>query len=117
MGGEVLIVAEHLEGRVAPSTLELIAVGRSLAEAAGGRAQVLLLGHPVEALARTLATYGAKVLTADHPALAEYTGDAYVQEVRGVVESMHPRFVLVAHTAQGYDLAPALAGSMDLPLV
>jgi electron transfer flavoprotein alpha subunit len=117
MGGEVLIVAEHLEGRVALSTLELIAVGRSLAEAAGGRAQVLLLGHPVEALARTLATYGAKVLTADHPALAEYTGDAYVQAVRGVVESMHPRFVLVAHTAQGYDLAPALAGSMDLPLV
>ncbi|HEV2230575.1 MAG TPA: electron transfer flavoprotein subunit alpha/FixB family protein, partial [Thermoplasmata archaeon] len=50
-------------------------------------------------------------------ALAEYTGDAYVQVVRGVVESTHPRVVLVAHTAQGYDLAPALAGAMDLPLV
>src|ERR671934_55524 len=117
MPGEVLIVAEYLEGRVAPSTLELIAAGRTLAEAAGGRAQVLVLGHPVDVLARTLATYGAKVLSADHPALAEYSGDAYVQAVRGVVESTRPRFVLVAHTAQGYDLAPTLAGSLDLPLV
>jgi electron transfer flavoprotein alpha subunit len=117
LAGDVLIVAEHLEGHIAPSTLELIAAGRALVEATGGRAQVLLLGHRVDVLARTLAGYGAKILLADHAALAEYTGDAYVQAVRGVVESLRPRFVLVAHTAQGYDLAPALAGLMDLSLL
>lgn len=57
------------------------------------------------------------MLVVDHPALAEYTGNAYVQAVRGLVEARHPRLVLIAHTAQGYDLAPALAGAMDLPLV
>ena len=117
MAGDVLIVAEHLEGRITPSTLELISAGRTLADASGGEARVLVLGHQVEALARQLTGYTVNVLLADHPALAEYTGDAYVQAVRGVVESMHPRIVLVAHTAQGYDFAPALAGAMDLPLV
>jgi len=112
-----LIVAEHLEGRVAPSTLELIAAGRDLADASGGEARILVLGHAVEELARDLAGYTVNVLRADHPTLAQYTGDGYVQAVRGVVESMHPRIILVAHTAQGYDFAPALAGALDLPLV
>jgi len=112
-----LIVAEHLEGRVAPSTLELIAAGRELADASGGEARILVLGHAVEELARHLSGYMVNVLLADHPALAQYTGDGYVQAVRGVVESMHPRIILVAHTAQGYDFAPALAGALDLPLV
>src|SRR5204862_5206582 len=44
-------------------------------------------------------------------------GDGYVQALRGTVESTKPRVILVAHTSQGYDFAPALAGTMDLPPV
>ena len=112
-----MIVAEHLDGRVAPSTLEIIAAGRDLADATGGEARILVLGHGVEEVARHLAGYTVHVLLADHPGLAQYTGDGYVQAVRSVVESMHPRIILVAHTAQGYDFAPALAGALDLPLL
>jgi electron transfer flavoprotein alpha subunit len=117
MAKDVLIIAEHLEGQVTPSTLELISAGRGLADSVDEQARVLVLGHRVEQLAQHLAGYTVEVLLADHPALAEYAGDAYVQAVRGIVESMRPRVVLVSHTAQGYDLAPALAGTMDLPLV
>jgi electron transfer flavoprotein alpha subunit len=94
-----------------------MAAGHALADSVGGQACVLVLGQGIEKLAQHLAGYTLDVLLAEHPSLAEYAGDAYVQAVRGVVESMHPRVVLVAHTAQGYDLAPALAGAMDLPLV
>ena len=87
MAGDVLIVAEHLEGRIAPSTFELISAGRTLADASGGEARVLVLGHQVEALARHLTGNMVNVLLADHPALAEYTGDAYVQAVRGVAKT------------------------------
>lgn len=117
MSGEILIVAEHLEGRVAPSTLELIAAGRDLADASQAEARILVLGHGIGDLADRLAGYTLDVLVADDPALAEYTGDAYVQAVRSLVEFRKPRMVLVAHTAQGYDFAPALAGAMDLPLL
>jgi electron transfer flavoprotein alpha subunit len=120
VAGRVLLIAEHLEGHVAPSTPELITAGKRLAAAFGGDerdARIVVLGSGVRELAHHLAGYTLDVLLVDHPALAEYTGDGYVQAVRGIVESTAPRVILVAHTSQGYDFAPALAGAMDLPLV
>src|SRR2546427_4986380 len=116
MAGGVLVIAEHLEGKVAPSTLELIAAATNL-RVDRHDVRVVVLGHGVKDLTRHLTEYTVDVLLADHPLLAEYTGDGYVQAVRGIVESTHPRLILVAHTAQGYDFAPALAGSMDLPVL
>jgi electron transfer flavoprotein alpha subunit len=110
------MIAEHLDGRVAPSTLELIAAATNL-KVDRHEVRLVVLGHGVRDLAHALAGYTVDVLLAEHPLLAEYTGDAYVQAVRGIVESTNPRLVLVAHTAQGTDLAPALAGAMDLPIV
>src|SRR2546426_430639 len=117
MAGDVLIFAEHLEGRIAPSTLEAIAIGRELASRSGGHVRVALFGEKVRSLADALAGHGVEVLLAEEPALAEYTPDAYGQAAQSIVESTRPRLILVAHTSQGYDLAPALAGTMDLPLV
>ena len=116
MAGGVLIIAEHLDGRVAPSTLELIAAAGRL-PIDRHTVQLAVLGHRVQEIARHLSGYAVDVLLADDPALAEYTGGAYVQAVRNLIESARPRIVLIAHTAQGYDLGPALAGAMDLPLV
>ena len=115
--GDVLIVAEHLEGHLAPSTVELIAAGRGLASQSGGAARVALLGHDVRSVADSLASFGAEVLLIDDPALAEYTDDGYAQATRAVLASAKPRLLLLAHTSQGYDLAPSLAGAMDLPLL
>src|SRR6266705_827868 len=117
MAGDVLIFAEHLERRIAPSNLEVIAIGRELASRSGGHVRVALFGEKVRALADALARHGVEVLLAEDPALAEYTPDGYGQAAHSVVESTRPRLILVAHTSQGYDLAPALAGTMDLPLV
>jgi electron transfer flavoprotein alpha subunit len=119
MAGGVLVVAEHLEGRIAPSTPELITAGRELARALGDErnATVAVLGDGVREIANHLSGYTLDVLLLDDPALAEYTGDGYVQALRTIIESTKPKVVLVAHTSQGYDLAPALAGTMDLPLL
>ena len=116
MAGGVLVIAEHLDGKVAPSTLELIAAATNLSVDRHD-VRLVVLGHGVKELARHLAEYTVDVLVADHPLLKEYSGDAYVKAVRGIAESTHPRLVLVAHTAQGYDFAPALAGTMDLPIM
>ena len=117
MSRDILIVAEHMEGKLAPSTLELVAKGRDLATQSGGSAKAALLGHGAAALAQTLAGYGIEVLYVDDPSLAEYTGGAYGQAMQALVSAVAPRVVLVAHTAQGYDLGPGLAGAADLPLV
>ncbi len=117
MGNDILVVAEHMEGKLAPSTLELVAKGRDLAAQSGGAVKAALLGSGAGALAQSLAAYGIEVLHVDDPSLVEYSDGAYGQAVRALVDHVAPRVVLVAHTAQGYDLAPGLAGAADLPLV
>ncbi len=113
----MLVVAEHLEGHLAPSTLELVAAARELASQGGATAKAAVFGHGAKALADALAECGIEVLMADDPALVEYTGGGYGQAAGSLVESVTPRVLLVAHTAQGYDLAPAVAGALNLPLV
>ncbi len=116
MGKDILVVAEHLEGHLAPSTLEAVAKGRELATQAGGSCKAALFGSGSGGLAQSLAGYGIEVLNVDQPALAEYSADGYTQVLKGLLGSVAPRVVLLAHTAQGYDLAPGLAGALDLPL-
>ncbi len=116
MGKDILLLAEHLEGKLAPSTLEIVAKGRELAAQSGGVAKAALFGHDAGGLAQALAGYGLPVLLVDDASLSEYTGGGYGQAARALVESLAPRVVLAAHTSQGYDLAPGLAGAMDLPL-
>ncbi len=117
MAKDILVVAEHLEGKLAPSTLEAVAKGRDLATQTGGSCKAALLGSGAEALAQALAAYGVEVLSIDHAALSEYTADGYAEALNVLLSSLAPRVVLLAHTAQGYDLAPRIAGALDLPLV
>ncbi len=117
MGQDILVVAEHLEGKLAPSTLELVAKGRELASQSGGAVKAAFFGHGVQALAQSLASYGLEVLYVDDAALADYTDGGYGQALKALVASTAPRVILLGHTAQGDDLAPGLAGASDLPLV
>ena len=116
MGKDILILAEQLEGKLAPSTLELVTKGREHAAQSGGAPKVALFGANRGSLAQALAGYGLEVLLVDDASLADYTEGGYGQAVRALVGSLSPRLVLAAHTAQGYDLAPGVAGTLDLPL-
>jgi len=100
-----------------PATFELVALARPLAAATGGAVKGLVAGHDVSALADALASSGVDVLVADDPALEAYTFEGVAQAVRAALDAVAPRVLLIPHTAQGYDLAPALAASLDLPLV
>src|SRR5436853_7008019 len=108
MAGGVLIVAEHLERRIAPSTLELIAAARPLARSLGDErnARIAVLGHGVREIATHLAGYTLDVLLLDHPALAESTGDGYVPALHGTVASTKPWVMRAAHPSRAYDFSP-----------
>ena len=112
----VLVVAEHREGKLSPTTLELVALGRALASGAGGAVKVALLGNGVDGIASQLAGY-AEVVLVQHPLLQDYSPGGYVQALEKVREAADPRVVLLPHTPQGYDLAPALAAAWQAPVV
>jgi serine/threonine-protein kinase len=79
-------------------------------------------GHPREArrtamVAQELAAGGGvtDVLIANHPALAQYTPDAWTQALRSVIEQLAPTHVLLPHTYQTRDFVPMLAARLRKP--
>lgn len=112
-----MALAEHREGKVLGVTYELIAKGRDLAGAFGGTLRVAVLGNGVHALASEIAARGPNVLHVDHPGLAAYTAGGYAQALSGLRQHANPGIVLLAHTTQGYDLAPRLAAEWNAPIV
>ena len=115
MPGDVLIVAEHLSGKIAPSTFELATLATTLAATGGTHPKAALLGHRAQPLAGQLASTGLEVIHVEDPLLEQYSAEAYGQVLQQLIAGIRPRLVLVAHTSQGSDLGPSLAGKSDLP--
>ena len=118
MPDEILVFAEHQEGKLARPAWEAISASQHLARDFGCGIAVVILGEDVTALAKELAGADAReVLTVTSPQLARYTADGYSQALREVIEKRQPRFVVFSHTYQVRDFAPKLAASLDRVLI
>ena len=115
MNQDIYVVIEHLQGRVSDISHVMLAGARALAQQTGGEVVGVLLGHNAQNLNRNLAA--DRVLYMDHPALAEFTPDAYLNALADLVAEMKPRAVLFGNTSIGADLASVLSARLNLPLV
>jgi electron transfer flavoprotein alpha subunit len=115
--GNVLILAEHRQGAVRDITFEMLSAASGVARDLGGEIVVLLPGSGLDDLAAKIAAYGVKVLVVDDPLLADFNAEKYQLVLGAVIDAYKPSLVMVGHTAQGVDLAPALAVEKDLPFV
>jgi electron transfer flavoprotein alpha subunit len=112
----ILVIAEQRDGKLNRATWETIAAAQQLASG-GMPIKVVVLGS-AGAVPQELAGGGvAEVLTADHPALAMYTPDAFTMALHGIIESAAPQMVLLPHTYQTRDFAPRLAARLRRPLL
>jgi electron transfer flavoprotein alpha subunit len=93
----------------------MLAAANGLAQVTGGDVVGVLLGHNAQDLANNLAV--KRVLNVDHPALADFTPDAYQKVLAGLISDNEPRAVLLGHTSIGMDVASGLSVRLDLPLV
>ena len=113
---DVLAVAEHRRGELRAVSLELITTGRDLADHTGGRLHVAVVGGDVDAYADSLSCEGVDVVqTIDEG--EEFNHDIYVQTLTQLATDLDPQVLLVPHTVNGMDYAPALATALDRPLV
>jgi electron transfer flavoprotein alpha subunit len=120
----ILVMAEQRGGKLNRATWEAMAAAQALARttaAAGGNVlpvKVAVAGSSVAAVASELATASvAEVLVADHPALTSYTADGYAVAIRALVDAASPTYVLMPHTYQTRDCAPAIAARMRKALI
>jgi electron transfer flavoprotein alpha subunit len=116
--GEILVLGERLEGQLTPTTGELIAAGRQLADDLGIGLACGLIGDGLDGSARAAVTLGAdRAYVVDDPLLARFQMDLYLEALTKLCRAVNPRVLLMARTPSGRDVAPRLAARLGVPLV
>jgi electron transfer flavoprotein alpha subunit len=109
----VLVCGEIVEGKLAPITIELLGVGRKLANELGEDLSTLLMGSKTGGLGQEAIACGAdKVYIAEDSLLDDYNSDAYTQVAADLCRKVSPSIMLLGHTDVGCDLAPRLNGRL-----
>jgi electron transfer flavoprotein alpha subunit len=111
----IWVFIEQFEGCLTrtPFSLEMLGIGRKLADKLGTELVGFLLGHDVGNLTEDLIQYGAdKVLVADDPALANYRTGHYTNIICQESLNRKPAILLVGASPVGRDLAPRIASRL-----
>ena len=117
MKDTILVVAEHVEGRLRETTFEALGLAHRLAADAGKKVGSVLLGSGAEGLAQELASRGGgEVLYVDGDAVASYTQDGWGRSLEELLGEQPPWMLLGVHTPTGWDVMPRLAAAWNAPL-
>ena len=112
MAGAIWIFAEHQDGMIRKTTLELLGKGRELAGQLDTELTALLLGSGVNDLAQELTAYVDTVYQWDDPLVERYNSDVYLQAIAGLTEQEKPQIILAGATFLARDLFPRVAGRL-----
>jgi electron transfer flavoprotein alpha subunit len=111
---KVLAILEHQNGRLHRMSWETLAAAQQI----GADVEAALIGSGIAALAQEVAGKKiARVYTAEHALLQNYTADGYTAAVEALVRKANPDLVLFPHTYQTRDYAPKLATRFDRSLI
>ena len=118
MANHVLAFAESRSGELRKVAHEATTAARTLANAAGGEAHVVIAGPPgITGTAESLSAFGADAVTVvEHAALGDYNPEALASTIAERVKSGGYRAVVFVSSAQGKDLAPRVAAKLGVPL-
>lgn len=113
----VWIYANHKNGKVKKSALELLGKGRQLADKLGVELSALLLGYRIEQLAHLLVEFGAdRVYVAENNKLTDYSTLPYAKVLVQLIRKEMPQIVLFPADTTGRDLAPRIAARLETGL-
>ncbi|MDO8518767.1 MAG: electron transfer flavoprotein subunit alpha/FixB family protein [Deltaproteobacteria bacterium] len=110
---DILIFAEHQDGKVKKVSLELASKATELAKESGGKVTALLIGGDAGALAPQLAPYGvSQVAAVAGPAFEKYNTIAYARAVSDAVAKLNPSILLGTASSMGRDLFPRISAKL-----
>jgi len=110
---DIFVLMEHRQGALRDVSLEMLSGANKL----GGTVVAVLLGKDVDAFAEKAAGFADKVIYVNDPMFENYNSKAYQLALSALIKENGPGVVLIGNTAQGVDMAPALAVQMGFPLV
>jgi electron transfer flavoprotein alpha subunit len=117
MAQGVCVIPEFRDGAFRRVSWEAASEGKRLADALGEPLAAIALGDGVAAAAPDLGHYGVeKVYVIDDPQLKDYLAETYVPAAAEVLQTLQPKIVLTAASADGKDLSARLAARLGAGL-
>jgi electron transfer flavoprotein alpha subunit len=114
-GAPILVVAEHAQGQVLPSSYELIHLARQLQRLHPAPIQVLLVGDALQAPAAEMAQQAGLAVIAIEvvPGPNPLPSDVTIGALWRYLEGHRPAFLCMPSSARGLECAPALAARLE----
>jgi electron transfer flavoprotein alpha subunit/NAD-dependent dihydropyrimidine dehydrogenase PreA subunit len=113
----IWVYCEFRAGKLAGVSLELLGIGRKLADARGVELSAVLIGSNTENSAETLIAHGADtVYRADNEALNYFTDETYGAILTDLIQKHKPEVVLAGATAIGRSFIPGVANTLGAGL-
>lgn len=107
---DVFVFLETRNHRIVKSSLEMIGIGKEIAQKVDEKLTCIILGNNLKPLAEEAGRYGCdKVLGAESPDLDELRTMPYAHYAAEFIEEEKPNIFLLAATHNGRDLASRIA--------
>jgi electron transfer flavoprotein alpha subunit len=116
MSNDVLVYIEHLKGKIAEVSFELLGKGRELANDLGGKLDAVLIGSQCGGMAERLGKAESVLCVADMR-LADYNPTSFKHALSSVVKYSAPRLTLIGNTSMGMELASGVSAETGIPLI
>lgn len=108
--GDIWVYIEHVEGQIAPVSLELLTKAKALAASLKARVAAVVLGQMPLPVQHSLGEYGADIVySVDHPYLHSFRPVPYKYALKILLEKFRPQIMLFGATLLGRELAPRAA--------
>jgi electron transfer flavoprotein alpha subunit len=113
MTSQIFVLIEHLQGNVTDISYMMIAAAREIASSTGDDVVGVLLGLDSGGLSESVAV--DRIHYIEHPALKDFTPEAYRNALAGLIEADPPRLLIMGETSIGADIAGGLSVQAGLP--
>lgn len=107
--GNVLVVAEHVDGALRKVTLQTITFAKQAAAITGGKVHVLVLGNGVDHIGQELAPYADAVHVANSPAFTNYLAENYAPAIAKAAKAIDAEVICAPSSTFGKDIVPTAA--------
>jgi electron transfer flavoprotein alpha subunit len=116
MAEEILVVAEHIKGKITDITFELLVLGRQLATKTGKPLKAVLLGKDVGGLTNELG-FADGVITMEHDLLENVNVETWANGLAKIIDEVKPDILLMGSTNSFMGLPSYLSEKKNLPFI
>jgi electron transfer flavoprotein alpha subunit len=115
--GPVWVIAEQIDCRILPVSLQLIGQARKLAKELNTSVETVILGDQMDKRVQEFFAAGAdRVYLGNAPELAIYQPEMYTEMIVKLAKEHQPEIMLIGSTSMGTELAPLVAARLGTGL-